>query len=230
MENAAHILIVDDDTRLRDLLRKFLSEAGFRVTAAEDAAAARAKLKGIAFDLLVVDVMMPGESGLDLTRALRGANGATSTVPILMLTAMGEPDDRISGLEHGADDYLSKPFEPRELLLRIHNILKRTQPAAAAAAEVLFGPWRFDVAREALWQGDDPVRLTEAEGRLLAVLARKPGATVSRDELAEATGGDVNSRSIDVQVTRLRRKIESDPKVPRHLQTVRGKGYVLWAD
>jgi len=226
MENAAHILIVDDDTRLRDLLRKFLTEAGFRITAAENAEAARAKLKGIAFDLLVVDVMMPGESGLDLTRSLR----QTSAVPILMLTAMGESDDRINGLEQGADDYLPKPFEPRELLLRIHNILKRAQPAAVAADEIRFGPWRFDVRRETLWQDDDPVRLTEAEGRLLAVLAKKPGATVSRDELANATGGDVNTRSIDVQVTRLRRKIEQDPKAPRHLQTVRGKGYVLWAD
>lgn len=226
MENAAHILIVDDDTRLRDLLRKFLTEAGFRITAAENAEAARAKLKGIDFDLLVVDVMMPGESGLDLTRSLR----QTSAVPILMLTAMGESDDRINGLEHGADDYLPKPFEPRELLLRIHNILKRAQPAAAATGDLRFGPWRFDVLREALWQGEAPVRLTEAEGRLLAVLAKKPGATVSRDELAAATGGDVNARSIDVQVTRLRRKIEQDPKAPRHLQTVRGKGYVLWAD
>ncbi len=230
METASHILIVDDDTRLRDLLRKFLSENGFRVTAAEDAADARSKLKGMAFDLLIVDVMMPGESGLELTAAIRNGGNAEGAVPILMLTAMGETEDRINGLEKGADDYLTKPFEPRELLLRINNILRRAAPAQVDSAEIHFGPWRFDAGRESLWRGDEPVRLTEAEARLLAVLARRPGATVTRDELADATGSDVNARTIDVQVTRLRRKIEADPKLPRHLQTVRGKGYVLWAD
>ncbi|MDJ0893705.1 MAG: response regulator [Alphaproteobacteria bacterium] len=226
MPDRPHLLVVDDDSRLRELLQRYLSENGFRVTTAPDAEAARAKLASLTFDLIVLDVMMPGEDGLALTESLR----TTSSVPILLLTARGEPEDRIDGLERGADDYLSKPFEPRELVLRIGTILRRTPPPEAPAAEISFGDYRFDVDRQVLYHGADPVRLTEAEGRLLAVLAQAPGTPMTREQLTKEIGINGSERSVDVQVTRLRRKIEEDPKTPRYLRTVRGKGYTLWPD
>ncbi|MBC7135514.1 MAG: response regulator transcription factor [Oceanibaculum nanhaiense] len=224
-----HILVVDDDGRLRDLLRRYLTENGFRVSTAADAAEARAKLESLAFDLLVLDVMMPGESGLDLTQDLR----RTGVVPILLLTAMAETEDRINGLERGADDYLSKPFEPRELLLRIRTILRRVNgavPARAAGAPILLGGLVFDAERLELRGPGRTVRLTEAEAALLRALAEKPGATLTRDDLAQRLDLTGNPRTVDVQVTRLRRKIEPDPRFPRYLQTVRGKGYALLLD
>lgn len=227
MTELPHILVVDDDTRLRELLRKYLTEQGFRVTVAASAAEARAKLASLEFDLIVLDIMMPGESGLALTQSLR----QTSRVPILLLTAMGEAEDRIAGLEQGADDYLPKPFEPRELSLRIRTILRRAAPEAAATTRVLqLGPFSFDMERRILERGGSVVHLTEAEAALLLALAQSPGTAMSRDELNRQTGNDVNSRTVDVQVTRLRRKIESDPRFPRYLQTVRGLGYVLRPD
>jgi len=218
-----HILVIDDDRRLRELLRKYLSDNGYLVTTAEDATAARARLDGLAFDLLVVDVMMPGESGLDLTASLR----RTNPVPILLLTAMGEADDRIAGLERGADDYLAKPFEPRELLLRIGGILRRAGPPRETAREVRFGAFVFDIERGELRREGEPVRLTAGETELLRVFARHPDVTLSRQRLGDQAGA--GSRTVDVQVTRLRRKIEPDPKAPRYLQTVWGAGYVLRA-
>ena len=224
----AHLLVIDDDARLRDLLRRYLVEAGFRVTTASDAADARQKLQSLAFDLLIVDVMMPGESGLELTERLR----QTNTVPILLLTAMAEPVNRIDGLERGADDYLTKPFEPRELVLRIRNILARAVPPAPPAPieELRLGALRFDLKRNTLYRGEDMVHLTEAETALLAALARQPGEPVSREALSLEAQCSGNLRTVDVQMTRLRRKIERDPKFPRYLQTVRGTGYVLKPD
>ena len=221
-----HILVVDDDRRLRELLGRYLSENGFRVTAATDAGNARAKLRSLEFDLLVLDVMMPGEDGMALTKSLR----ENSEVPILLLTAMAEPENRIAGLESGADDYLTKPFEPRELLLRIRTILRRTPPPTAAPREVRLGEYRFDLERETLFAGNTPVPLTNAEARLLKALASKPGETLSREALIAAAGIEATSRVVDVQVTRLRRKIEASPKAPLYLKTVRGKGYALWPD
>ncbi len=219
-----HILVVDDDVRLRELLRKYLSENGFFVVTASDAADARGKLENLAFDLIVLDLMMPGETGLDFTKSFR----ATSNVPILMLTAMGGPGDRIEGLEKGADDYLAKPFEPRELVLRIHSILRRLPRRPEIPPEVRLGRVTFDLARDELRRDGVPVHLTEVEAALLRKLAEKPGSILSREELSLNTGA--GRRAVDVQVTRLRRKIEQDPKLPRYLQTVRGKGYVLWPD
>jgi len=222
-----HILVVDDDARLRELLRKYLSENGFRVTVAADAANARDKLAAFAFDLIVLDVMLPGENGLEMTQALR----RSSAVPILMLTAMGEPEQRIAGLESGVDDYLPKPFEPRELVLRMRTVLRRVpQPAAERPTVVSLGACVFDPGREELRRRDRVVRLTQGEARLLKFLALGAGVPMSREDLArrmEMVGG---GRTIDVQVARLRRKIEDDPKLPRYLQTVRGRGYVLRPD
>ncbi len=220
--------MVDDDTRLRELLRRYLSEQGFRVTTAVDAADARAKLASIAFDLLVLDIMMPGETGLQLTETLR----RESSVPIMLLTAMNETENRIAGFECGADDYLPKPFEPRELVLRINAILRRVPPPAAAPAQtkVTFGEFCFDLEREELTRAGTFVRLTTAEASLLKALARRAGEPISRDDLGEESMISGNTRTIDVQVTRLRRKIEADPKFPRYLQTVRGTGYVLMPD
>ncbi|GGG35416.1 DNA-binding response regulator [Caldovatus sediminis] len=219
--------MVDDDARLRALLQRFLAEQGFRVTAAADAAAARAALASFAFDLIVLDVMMPGESGLALTESLRRAG---HDVPILMLTARGEPDDRIAGFEHGVDDYLPKPFDPRELALRIRTILRRAAPPAAAtpAAPIQLGLLWFDPERAELRGPDGPVRLTGGEAALLAALARRAGEVLAREEIAAALGTpEAGERAIDVQVTRLRRKIEPDPREPRFLQTIRHRGYVL---
>jgi len=228
-----HILVVDDDDRLRELLRKYLSDNGFFVISATDAANARAKLASLAFDLIVLDLMMPGESGLDFAASLR----TTSDVPILMLTAMAESEDRIRGLEHGADDYLAKPFEPRELLLRVNNILKRVPQRTDdddVPRIITMGAASFDLDRGVLKIDDRPVRLTTVEVQLLKVLGERPGEPLSRDDLIERTGAGADAsgggRAVDVQVTRLRRKIETDPKLPRYLQTVRGKGYVLMPD
>jgi two-component system, OmpR family, phosphate regulon response regulator OmpR len=224
-----HILVVDDDTRLRGLLQRYLSDKGFRVTTAVDAADARAKLAALAFDLLVLDIMMPGETGLQLTEMLR----QDSTVPILLLTAMNETENRIAGFESGADDYLPKPFEPRELVLRINAILRRVPPPpppAVPPSKVTFGDFCFDLEREELTRAGSFVRLTTAEASLLKALARRAGEPITRDALGEESLVSGNARTIDVQVTRLRRKIEPDPKFPRYLQTVRGTGYVLMPD
>jgi two-component system phosphate regulon response regulator OmpR len=227
-EDPAHILVVDDDARLRALLQRFLTEQGFRVSTAENAAAARAALSDMAFDLLVLDVMMPGETGLELTAALR-AEG--QEVPILMLTARGAPDDRIAGLEQGVDDYLAKPFDPRELALRIRTILRRAAPAPAAPhslAPMQIGNRWFDIERAELRGPDGIIRLTGGEAALLQALARRAGDILSREDIGEALGTpDAGERAIDVQVTRLRRKIEPDPREPRFIQTIRHRGYVL---
>lgn len=224
----AHILVVDDDKRLRELLRKYLSDNGYLVATAADAAEARSRMAGLSFDLIVLDVMMPGEDGMQLTRSLR-AEG--NRVPILLLTARGEVDDRITGLEAGADDYLSKPFEPRELLLRLGSILRRApRDEPKPSSDLRLGAYVWDMERSELRQGDQPVHLTQAERDLLAILADSVGQGVSRDDLANRTGNSANPRTIDVQVTRLRKKIEDDPKLPRFLQTVRGMGYMLRPD
>ncbi|HYH17255.1 MAG TPA: response regulator [Azospirillum sp.] len=228
-EDMPHILVVDDDTRLRELLRKYLAGNGFLVSTAQDAADARAKLGGLAFDLIVLDIMMPGESGLELTESLRH----DSDIPILLLTARGEPDDRIAGLEAGADDYLAKPFQPRELLLRINSILRRQAakpPDPVPAQPVRLGALLYIPDRDELRNGEEVIRLTTAEASLLRVLAGQPGVTFTREELTERSKVAGNARTIDVQVTRLRRKIEPDPREPRYLHTVRGEGYVLRPD
>ena len=222
-DDAPHLLVVDDDRRIRDLLSRFLSTEGYRVSTAETAADARAKLVGLSFDLLILDVMMPGENGFDFAQSLRG----TSSVPILMLTARDAAESRIKGLEMGADDYLSKPFEPRELSLRIASILKRTKPAAAPAAEsVRFGPFVYHLGRGELRRGEDVIRLTDREREMLRILSATPGETVARLALA-GSGGTVSERAVDVQVNRLRRKIEKNPADPMFVQTVRGIGYRL---
>lgn len=231
-EMDAHLLIVDDDERIRTLLQKFLMRHGFLVTSARDAAHARRILAGLDFDLIVLDVMMPGEDGLALTQSLR----KTMQTPILLLTAKGETGNRIEGLEAGADDYLAKPFEPKELLLRINAILRR-MPAANIADTVpkvlSMGPIRYDIERGELWQGDELVRLTATEIQLMRIFAAQPGAALSRSTLVEELGrdrGQAQERAVDVQITRLRRKIEDNPKQPRYLQTVRGSGYMLAPD
>jgi len=219
-----HLLVVDDDARLRELLRRYLSDSGFRVTTAADAADARSKLASFAFDLIVLDVMMPGENGIDLTRALHHERSS----PIMLLTAMAEPEDRVHGLEQGADDYLAKPFEPRELVLRIRNLLQRRPTKDTEPGEIRFGGYRFDVTREELYRGSDLVHLTAAEAGLLSLLTQRAGHAVSREELSLSLSANV--RNVDVQMTRLRRKIERDPRYPRYLQTVRGTGYLLKPD
>jgi two-component system, OmpR family, phosphate regulon response regulator OmpR len=220
-----HVLVVDDDDRIRDLLRRFLTRSGFRVTAAADAAAARRLAETLDFDLVVVDVMMPGEDGFSLTRWLR-RRGST---PVLILTARGLPDDRIEGLSLGADDYLAKPFEPQELLLRIEAILRRAGPKPSGPRRVALGAFAFDLERAELSRDGAPVRLTEAEAQLLKTLAQNAHAPVDRLDLA-GDGAEAGMRAVDVQVTRLRRKLEADPKNPRYLQTVRGVGYMLAPD
>ena len=225
-DDAPHLLVVDDDMRIRTLLTRFLSANGFRVTAAASAAEARRQIANIAFDLLVVDVMMPGETGLEFTEALR----RTSSVPILMLTARSEVPHRIRGLEVGADDYLAKPFEPRELLLRITSILRRgAQPETPAIEAIRFGPFTFHVERGELKRGSDAVRITDRERELLRIFATRPGETVKRHEFLKVSNGG-GERAVDVQINRLRRKIEADPSNPVHLQTARGIGYRLLVD
>ncbi|MEM7442106.1 MAG: response regulator [Pseudomonadota bacterium] len=221
-----HILVIDDDQRLRQLLRKYLSDRGFMVSSASDAADARSKLESLTFDLIVMDVMMPGESGLQLTESLR----KTLKTPILLLTAMGEVDDRIAGLESGADDYLPKPFEPRELVLRINSILRRIPSSKPDTGPLQLGPFQFDLSRAELTQNGAMVHLTSGEASLLSVLASHPNETLSREFLQTEANLAGNVRTVDVQVTRLRRKIEPDPKLPRYLVTIRGAGYVLRPD
>jgi two-component system, OmpR family, phosphate regulon response regulator OmpR len=223
-DNAPHILVVDDDSRIRDLLARYLNDHGFRVTTAVDAAAARATMRSLSFDLLILDVMMPHESGIDFARSLR----TDSQVPILMLTARAEPEQRIEGLETGVDDYLAKPFDPRELLLRVANVLRRGSNAPASG-EVRMGDFVFHVSRGELKRDGETIRLTERERDLLRYFAQRPGMPVSRHELAKGpdSGGE---RAVDVQINRLRRKIENDPANPVYLQTVRGKGYILYAE
>jgi two-component system phosphate regulon response regulator OmpR len=223
---APHLLVVDDDKRLRSLLKDYLEGAGFVVSTASDAADARDKLSLLAVDLIVLDVMMKGESGLEFLARRRTDGDAT---PVLMLTARGESGDRIKGLEAGADDYLPKPFEPRELVLRINAILRR-QPKSAAQMEFKLGRWTFDPARDELACGDEIVRLSSVEAGLLRALAQSPGEIVKREDLIARQPLASNERTIDVQVTRLRRKIEADPKQPRYLITVRGEGYMLRPD
>ena len=229
---AAHLLVVDDDERIRGLLQKFLMRGGFLVSVARDAAQARRLLAGLEFDLIVLDVMMPGEDGIALTRDLRHH----MTTPILLLTAKGETGNRIEGLEAGADDYLVKPFEPKELLLRINAILRRVPQVRSAEAgpKVLhLGAVRYDVDRGELWNGVEIVRLTATEAALMRIFAAQAGAPVSRERLVGDLGRDesqAQERAVDVQITRLRRKIEADPKQPRYLQTVRGSGYMLAPD
>jgi two-component system phosphate regulon response regulator OmpR len=224
-DNAPHILVVDDDQKIRGLLGRFLSSNGFRVTEAADAAAARAFMRGLAFDLVLLDVMMPGESGLSLARDLK----LTRPVPICMLTALAEAQDRISGLEAGVDDYVSKPFDPRELLLRLRNILRRGQVQSAPRDEIRMGGCIFSIARGELKRDDEAIKLTERERDLLRLFSQRIGVAVPRHELSsdDSTGSE---RAIDVQINRLRRKIEADPSNPVYLQTVRGKGYILYTD
>jgi two-component system phosphate regulon response regulator OmpR len=225
--SARHLLIVDDDDRLRDLLKQFLARAGFRVSTAGSAAAARRLLETLEFDLLVVDVMMPGEDGFSLTRWLRAQPRPIGAIPVLILTARGLPGDRIEGLSLGADDYLGKPFEPQELSLRIEAILRRVAPPADGPLRL--GPCAFDAGRGELTADGEPVRLTEAEVRLLRRLALAPHSAIDRLELARDSA-DPSGRAVDIQVTRLRRKIEPDPANPRYLRTVRGVGYMLTPD
>jgi two-component system phosphate regulon response regulator OmpR len=229
MPESNHILVVEDDPRLRERLARYLTGEGFRVTAAGDAAEARIQLRAIDPDLMVLDVMMPGESGLDLTQSLRQERNPD--MPILLLTARSAPEDRIAGFEAGADDYLGKPFEPRELVLRIRALLRRAPPPLAPHAPigpVRIGEAEYDVERGELRDGSGPIRLTGGESALLTALARKANEVLSREEIAEALGmDDSGERAIDVQVVRLRRKIEADQREPRFLHTVRGRGYIL---
>jgi two-component system, OmpR family, phosphate regulon response regulator OmpR len=229
-DNAPHILVVDDDQRISQLLGRYLLENGFRVTLANDAEIARAHMRGLAFDLVILDVMMPGEDGLSLARSLK----EISDIPICMLTARAETSDRIIGLEIGVDDYIAKPFEPRELLLRLQNILKRGRAVAAPGTnglrdEIKMGDYLFSIGRGELKRGAENIKLTERERDLMRMFAQRPGTPVPRHELAsdDTTGSE---RAIDVQINRLRRKIEQDPANPIYLQTVRGKGYILYID
>jgi two-component system phosphate regulon response regulator OmpR len=224
-DNAPHLLVVDDDTRIRDLLNRYLVENGFRITAAADATEARRKLEGMEFDLIILDVMMPGETGLSLTRSLKSIR----KVPIILLTALAEAPARIEGLEAGADDYVSKPFDPRELVLRINNILRRSPSDAGVVDQVIFGPYTFSLPRRELKKAAQPVRLTDRETEIMAFFAARAGDTVARHELA-GNDGEIGERTIDVQINRLRRKIEDDPANPVYLQTVRGIGYRLCVD
>ncbi len=224
-DNVPHILVVDDDQRIRDLLARFLQENNFRVTTAVNAASARANMRGLSFDLLVLDVMMPGESGFELAEALL----VDHDIPILMLTARAEPDYRTKGLEIGVDDYLAKPFEPRELLLRLRNILSRRKRTLGAQDSIRMGEFTFHIGRGELKRLGESVRLTERERDLLRHFAERPGTPISRMDLAKQ-GTEGSERAVDVQINRLRRKIEADPGNPVYLQTVRGKGYILHAE
>jgi two-component system phosphate regulon response regulator OmpR len=225
-DNAAHILIVDDDQGIRSLLARYLFEKGFRVTTAVDAACARAAMRGLTFDVVILDVMMPGESGLDLARELK----AISNIPICMMTALADPEQRVEGLEAGVDDYVAKPFEPRELLLRLQNILRRGQGSSGLKDEITMGEFTFHVARGELKRQDETIKLTERERDLLRLFAQRRGMPIARHELAGDDSSGSSERAIDVQINRLRRKIETDPTNPVYLQTVRGKGYILHTD
>ena len=224
-----HLLVVDDDDRIRELLKEYLTRKGFRVSTAPDAAGARRLLAALCFDLLIVDVMMPGEDGFSLTKWLRGRAGEGGAAPVLILTARGQPDDRIEGLRLGADDYLAKPFDPEELVLRVEAILRRAAQAPPTVRRVKLGRCVFDTARGELFADGAAVRLTESEAHLLRVLARAAHAAVDRLDLVGANT-DAGGRAVDIQVTRLRRKIEADPANPRYLRTVRGRGYMLTPD
>ena len=224
-DDAPHILVVDDDQRIRDLLARYLVQNGYRVTTASDAATARASMRGLAFDLILLDWMMPGESGIELARELTNH----IDVPVCMLTARTDPEQRVVGLEAGVEDYIQKPFEPRELLLRLRNILRRGQAANGNSEEIRMGGFVFHIVRGELKRGDETIKLTERERELLRQFAGKPGQPIPRYELSsdDSTGSE---RAIDVQINRLRRKIETDPSNPVYLQTVRGKGYILYVD
>jgi len=224
-DDAPHVLLVDDDQRIRDLLGRYLFENGFRVTTAQDSSTARASMRGLSFDLVILDVMMPGENGLELARNLK----SISPVPICMLTARAEPEDRVEGLEAGVDDYVTKPFEPRELVLRLQNIMRRGRIEPGPREEIRMGDYTFHVARGELKRGEEAIKLTERERDLLRLFASRVGSPIARHELAsdDSTGSE---RAIDVQINRLRRKIETDPSNPVYLQTVRGKGYILYID
>jgi len=225
-DDAAHLLVVDDDTRIRALLNRYLTENGFRVTVAADGAEAQRKLAGLDFDLIIMDVMMPGDSGIDVTKGLR----TVKSVPIIMLTALAESGSRIAGLESGADDYLAKPFDPRELVLRVNNILRRNVSNDAPKIEqVMFGPYTFSLTRKELKKASEVVRLTDREQEIMLLFAKRAGDTIPRHELI-GNDVDVGERTIDVQINRLRRKIEDDPANPVWLQTVRGIGYRLSID
>ena len=226
MDDLPHILVVDDDRRIRSLLQSYLAENGFRISVAASAQEAREQMRIMAFDLVVLDIMMPGETGLSLARSLR-ENG--NAVPVLMLSALAETPDRIAGLESGSDDYLAKPFEPRELLLRIRGLLRRQEQPARGRTEIAFGPYVFHLQRGELRKGAEPVRLTSREREFLRTLAASAGTPVARGDLAPEASED-GARSVDVQINRLRQKIEDDPSNPVYLQTVRGAGYVLHAD
>lgn len=235
MNQNARIIVVDDDQRLRQLLEQYLTDRGFSVQTACDATQALHLLKTQKFDAMILDVMMPGEDGLAFTKRLKQdfCNTPANNTPILLLTAMGDADDRIAGLEHGADDYLCKPFEPKELLLRLQTILRRhhaISPPPKVLQTLKLGKFTFDSERGMLYADDQPVNLTFAEAQLLTFLARHHGQPVSRDDLAKHGGVNLSPRTIDVQVTRLRKKIEVDPRQPRYIKTVRHKGYILWAD
>lgn len=223
--NKTHILLVDDDERLRDLLRKFLVENGFFVSTARGASHARELMQTFIFDLMILDVMMPEEDGLSLTKFIRNSSMRLKNTPLLLLTARGETEDRIAGLSHGADDYLSKPFDPRELLLRLQAILRRSQTNGSSL--LLLGEVSFDEQLNRLERRGVPISLTTVESSLLKIFSRHRGKTLTREDLVCEYEGELNPRTIDVQITRLRKKIEDDPKVPRYLQTVRGRGYVL---
>lgn len=226
LDDAPHLLIVDDDKRIRELLQKFLTGKGFRVTVSADAAEARRKLEGLDFDLLVLDVMMPGENGIALTGALREVRN----IPVILLTALGEAESRVAGLEAGADDYLAKPFDPRELVLRVNNILKRSvNPTKPKIDQLIFGPFNFSLVKRELRRGSGLIGLTGREQEIMMIFAANAGQTIARHELA-GNGVDVGERTIDVQINRLRRKIEDDPANPVWLQTVRGIGYKLCLD
>jgi two-component system phosphate regulon response regulator OmpR len=223
-EPGHHILVVDDDARLRRLLQRYLTEHGYHVTAAADAPEAKATLRNFDFDLMVLDVMMPGQDGISLVAELR----AGLDLPILLLTALGETEDRVNGLAAGADDYLAKPFDPRELLLRIATILRRVAPATATDQPFRFGPFSLAAGGQELWRGSERVHLTDAERSLLQILATQPGIAISRHELGQRSRISGSDRAIDTQIARLRRKLEPDPRRPRYLLTKRGEGYVLW--
>ena len=226
IQSLPHILVVDDDDRIRTLVSRYLNEHGFLSFTAENAAAAKEILKIGMFDALVVDVMMPGQDGRQFTNELRKHND----IPVLLLTAMGEIEDRVEGLQSGADDYLTKPFDPRELVLRLQAILRRRPQEKGAGKSYRIGRWIYDPQVPELVDGGEVVRLTDVEANLLKALIRRPDAVLSREDLADLCGVDAGERTIDVQVTRLRRKLEEDSKIPRYLQTVRGKGYLLRAE